>query len=143
MVVQESSFHEAMRLLLESLEQKHRERVYMDGAVNILEQPEFKDVERFKPLMGLLEEEENIYDLLKSKADEHGVIVRIGHENKRVPIQVCSVVTANYRIGPNAVGVIGVLGPTRMDYAKVMSVVDYMANYLGKLLSDIAPGRSD
>jgi heat-inducible transcriptional repressor len=143
MAVQESAYHEAMRLLLESLEQKHRERVYTDGAVNILDQPEFKEIERFKPLMDLLEEEDNVYDLLKSRTDEHGVSVLIGHENKRDLIQDCSVVTANYRIGPNAVGVIGVLGPTRMDYAKVISVVDYMASYLGKLLSDLAPGRSD
>jgi heat-inducible transcriptional repressor len=143
MVVEESAFHEAMRLLLKSLEQRRHERVYLDGAVNILEQPEFKDVERFKPIMGLLEEEESVYDLLKSRVDEHGVSVLIGHENKREPIQDCSVVTANYRIGPSAVGVIGVLGPTRMDYAKVISVVDYMARYLGKLLSDLAPGRLD
>lgn len=143
MALQDRSFHEAMRLLLESLEHQHSERVYLDGTVNILEQPEFQDVERIKPLMGLLEEEQNIYDLLKLQNREGGVTVRIGHENSRGPIQDCSVVTANYRLGPNAVGVIGVLGPTRMDYGKIISVVDYMAGYLGKLLSDLGTNEKE
>lgn len=137
LVFHDQLFMEALKLLIKSLANKTGERVYVDGATKMLEQPEFLDLQKFKPLMNLLEEEDWLYHLLykdvitKSK-------VKIGHENEEQGIQDCSVVTASYEIAGRAVGVIGVLGPTRMDYAKVLPVVEGTAVILSDLLRQIS-----
>ena len=133
--LEDHNFHHALGILLDALANSRRDRVYLDGAANILEQPEFREVERFKPLMGLFETEDVLRKLLKP--NDKGVTIRIGHENEQEAIKECSVVTTNYRIGDNAVGVVGVLGPTRMDYGKILAIVEYMSKYLGKLLTDV------
>ena len=63
--------------------------------------------------------------------------VKIGSENQELGIQDCSVVTAGYEIAGRTVGVIGVLGPTRMEYAKVLPIVEYTAAILSELLTRI------
>lgn len=141
LAVEERCFFEAIRLLMGSLQNERKEKIYLDGAVNILEQPEFKEVERIKPIIGMLEEDENLHDLLQPNKGLMGITVKIGQENIREAIKDCSLITANYRVGDRALGVIGILGPTRMDYGRITSVVDYMANYLSLLLTEI--GKSD
>jgi heat-inducible transcriptional repressor len=134
----EEFFNEAVKLLLKITTQStaNPERVYMDGATKILEQPEFADLKKFKPLMDVLGKEERIYRLLASHADS-GARVKIGQENEDLGIKDCSIVTAGYEIAGRPVGVIGVLGPTRMEYAKVMPVVEYTAAILSELLTQL------
>lgn len=134
LAVQDDCFHEALRLLINSMDESQRDRIYLDGAAKILEQPEFREVERIRPIIGLFETEDILRDLLKPS--ENGILIRIGHENQQDAIKECSVVTANYRIGNNAVGVVGILGPTRMDYGKILTIVEYISKYLSKLLTD-------
>jgi heat-inducible transcriptional repressor len=64
--------------------------------------------------------------------------VRIGHENEMEEMQRCSVVIANYSIGDNAVGKIGVLGPTRMEYPRVISTVNIVSDILSKIISEVS-----
>jgi heat-inducible transcriptional repressor len=134
----EEFFNEALKLLFKITAQSsaNQERVYMDGAIKILEQPEFADLKKFKPLMDVLGEEDRIYKLLASHAAS-GARVKIGQENEDLGIKDCSVVTAGYEIAGRTVGVIGVLGPTRMEYAKVMPVVEYTAAILSELLTQL------
>ncbi len=139
LVFHDQLFNEAIKVLIKSLSDRNKngERVYIEGTAKILEQQEFLDLQKLKPLMGVLEEENRLYKLLykdviaKSK-------VKIGHENEDQVIQDCSVVTASYEIAGRAVGVIGVLGPTRMDYAKVLPIVEGTASVLSELLSQIS-----
>jgi heat-inducible transcriptional repressor len=133
-------FNEAIKLLVKSITNKTNERVLVDGATKILEQPEFADIQKFKPLLNVLEEEERIYKLLSNGANR-GAQVKIGHENEDHGIQDCSVVTASYEIAGRTVGVIGVLGPTRMEYAKVLPVVEHTAAILSELLTQISNKR--
>jgi heat-inducible transcriptional repressor len=134
----EAFFNESLKLLLKLATQTTdaKERVYLDGTTKILEQPEFADLKRFKPLMDILEEEDKLYKILSANISR-GARVTIGAENEELGINDCSVVTAGYEIAGRQVGVIGVLGPTRMEYAKVLPVVEYTAAILSDLLTHI------
>ena len=112
------------------LRNKHMEqKVFLGGTKQLLNQPEFRDVERVRNLLGILEEERVVRDLLKSGEDS-GLRVTIGSENKFSGIQDCSMVQATYRLNGKIVGTMAVLGPTRMEYGKVISVMDYLHKYL-------------
>lgn len=136
MVFQDEFFSEAVKVLIRTIAEHSQEKVFVDGATKILEQPEFSDILKFKPLMKALEEEDCLYKLLSNNL-QRGSKVKIGSENENYGIQDCSVVTAGYEIAGRTVGVIGVLGPTRMEYAKVLPIVEYTAIVLSDLLSQI------
>jgi heat-inducible transcriptional repressor len=140
MVFQDQFFNEAVKVLIKSIAKHSQERVFVDGATKILEQPEFSDIIKFKPLMKALEEEECLYKLLTNSLQK-GAKIKIGSENENYGIQDCSVVTAGYEIAGRTVGVIGVLGPTRMEYAKVLPMVEYTAKILSDLLTQICKRR--
>lgn len=115
--------------------QHSEQKVFLGGAGQLLNQPEFQDVERVKDLLGILEEEKVVKDILN--ADENsGLKVTIGSENKFTGIKDCSMVQATYRLNGQVVGTMAVLGPTRMEYRKVISVMDYLHNYLETILKD-------
>jgi heat-inducible transcriptional repressor len=115
---------------------KEEERVYLGGTLNILNQPEFRNIEKVKTLLGLLDHEEDLKNLLTSTPKENGVFIKIGGENKMAGIKDCSMITATYHVDDKIVGSIGILGPTRMDYAKVVTVVDFINNNLSEILSN-------
>ena len=102
---------------------------FLGGTKQLLNQPEFRDVERVKNLLGILEEERVVRDLLKAGEDS-GLKITIGSENKFTGIQDCSMVQATYRLNGQIVGTMAVLGPTRMEYGKVITVMDYLHKYL-------------
>ncbi len=104
---------------------RQEQKVFLGGTKQLLNQPEFRDVERVRNLLGILEEEKVLKDLLQGGEDS-GLKVTIGSENKFTGIQDCSMVQATYRLNGQIVGTMAVLGPTRMDYGKVISVMDYL-----------------
>lgn len=113
---------------------RQEQKVFLGGTKQLLNQPEFRDVERVRNLLGILEEEKVLKDLLQGGEDS-GLKVTIGSENKFTGIQDCSMVQATYRLNGQIVGTMAVLGPTRMEYGKVISVMDYLHKYL-KTISD-------
>lgn len=116
-----------------------QEHIYLGGLFKVLNQPEFKNLERVKTLLSLLEQEDFLSDLLSSHTDG-SVRVRIGREVSCAGIDSCSVVTAGYTIGGRLSGVLGVLGPTRMDYARVVSVLTYLTEQLSRVLEEMLYG---
>ncbi len=98
-------------------------------------QPEFQDVGRVKNLLGILEEEKVVKDILNA-GDDSGLKVTIGSENKFTGIKDCSMVQATYRLNGQIVGTMAVLGPTRMEYRKVIAVMNYLHKYLETILKD-------
>jgi heat-inducible transcriptional repressor len=110
-----------------------KNRVYLDGALNMLNQPEFRDVEKVRNLLQIFEEDEQVKKLLVPISD--GLSVTIGGENSVKQLQGCSVISATYQIDGEPVGSIGVIGPTRMDYPKAMAMVDFMTRTLTELLT--------
>jgi len=114
---------------------RQEQKVFLGGTKQLLNQPEFRDVERVRNLLGILEEEKVLKDLLQGGEDS-GLKVTIGSENKFTGIQDCSMVQATYRLNGQIVGTmaVAVLGPTRMEYGKVISVMDYLHKYLKTIL---------
>lgn len=112
---------------------RQEQKVILGGTKQLLNQPEFRDVERVRNLLGILEEEKVLKDLLQGGEDS-GLKVTIGSENKFTGIQDCSMVQATYRLNGQIVGTMAVLGPTRMEYGKVISVMDYLHKYLKTIL---------
>jgi heat-inducible transcriptional repressor len=113
-------------LLDQMLQAERGDRLYTSGTARILDQPEFRDVEKIKPLFDLIEEDQILMGLLEPKSA--GVHVRIGCEHHVKAVQHCSIVTSAYTRDGESVGAIGVLGPMRMDYRRVMSLIDFMAS---------------
>jgi len=103
-------------------------RVVIEGASKMLSHQEFTDVQKAQEFLQLLEENKRIGELVEG--GENGVSVRIGHETGLGDV---SIVTATYSAGGRDLGKIGVIGPTRMQYDKVISVLDQV----GKTLTDI------
>lgn len=112
---------------------RQEQKVFLGGTKQLLNQPEFRDVERVRNLLGIIEEEKVLKDLLQGGEDS-GLKVTIGSENKFTGIQDCSMVQATYRLNGQIVGTMAVLGPTRMEYGKVISVMDYLHKYLKTIL---------
>jgi heat-inducible transcriptional repressor len=108
-------------LLLEEISQENSNRVFLGGTANILKQPEFRDLEKFGHLLTLFEQDEVLGILLEPL--QRGLSVRIGSENPLQEISECSLVTAPYTLCDKPLGAFGVLGPTRMDYGKVVVIM--------------------
>jgi heat-inducible transcriptional repressor len=129
-----------IRLFIESVDQlftdsKEHEKVHIGGTKNIIEQPEFVDPKNFRSVIELIENEDIIVHLLE-KHDElqKRFVVTIGTENKDETAKEYSFVTTTYDVG-GVTGRVGIIGPTRMDYGKVIPLVDYVAQTIAKMLS--------
>jgi heat-inducible transcriptional repressor len=109
------------------------ERVFYAGKTNIMAQPEFQDIGKVRTLLNAIEQEEIIYRLLD--LEQPGLKVTIGHENSIQEIQDCSVITASYSVGGQQIGKIAVLGPTRMEYTRVISLLKYTSSDLTRVLT--------
>ncbi len=106
--------------------------VYLEGTTNILNFPEFMDIVKAKEFLNVLDEKEKIYKILNNKKGIENIGVQIGTENDIQQIKDCSLVTATYSIGNVVLGTIGVIGPTRMEYAKVISSMNYLKRKLNE-----------
>lgn len=127
--------HTLVDLVLQSLAEEREEQIYSTGASNILTQPEFRDVQRAAAVLAALEQKDILLSILSSAAKSSGVQVIIGQENAYAPMQTCSIVTCTYYVGNDVVGTLGVLGPTRMDYSKMVAAVDLVAQTVSLLLT--------
>jgi heat-inducible transcriptional repressor len=112
------------------------ERLFLGGTANILSLPEFQDVEKLRLLLRLLESEATVFELLEHHSPGAGVRVTIGTENAASEMQSCSLVTAKYRLSGGGTGVIGILGPTRMDYGRVVSLLDLAGYHLDQVFRE-------
>jgi len=123
----------AISLLKQISDTDKNEKFYLGGTTQLLNQPEFRDVEKVRNLLGMLEEESLICDILH-RQDNEGVVVTIGQENKFAGIKDFSVIQASFRLDGQLIGTMAVLGPTRMEYGRTMAVVDFMHRHLGDML---------
>lgn len=112
--------------------------VTTEGTGYIVQQPEFRDARRLEAVLSVLEQRGALYKLFSSVYLGPEVTVIIGSENPLEEMRDCSFVGARYRITGRAAGMIGVLGPTRMDYRRAVSAVGFMARNLGELLTALS-----
>ncbi len=110
--------------------------VLVEGASNLLGAPEFNDLERTKTLLRTLEQKGRLVDLLERVLEGQGVQVVIGHENPVSDLSDLSFVATSYGAGDRVLGTVGVVGPTRMEYARAIALVDYLAHVLTRFLTN-------
>lgn len=127
----------ALELMEQVLMEARDDQVFLGGALNMFNQPEFRDVEKLKTLLSSLEEDQVVKSLLKREGRE-GTEISIGGENSFQGINQCSVITTDYKIDGKTVGSIGILGPTRMNYSKAVTLVEYVTDQLSWILEKIA-----
>lgn len=132
-IEQRELYNQVVELLKQVLVLESGNKVYLDGVFNILTQPEFKDLDRVKGFLGFLEQEEALRRIFAA-TPEKGLSIRIGQENKQEGIDRCSVVTINYAVDGKVAGKLGLLGPTRMQYSRVISVLNCIAECLSRSL---------
>lgn len=108
--------------------------VLHDGFRNLLRQPEFGDVERLQAVLGILEEERVLGQLLAAFQDERDLQIVIGAENEVAQLHTCSLVLTTYRAGSGRRGTIGVLGPTRMRYPQIAPRLRYLSRRVGQVV---------
>jgi heat-inducible transcriptional repressor len=110
--------------------------LFYSGATNILDQPEFADIGTMKAILRAFEEKRQLIELLTARASGHdGVQVVIGSEMPYQEMQETSLVAAAYKYGDRVLGVLGVVGPRRMPYAKIVPLVDYTARLVSRRLT--------
>ena len=122
-----------------SMKIEHEEKVYYGGKMQLLSQPEFNDVEKAKHIMYWMEQVNQIPGLFH--LNKKGIDIRIGSENNQIGMENCSIITASYDIGEEQRGSIAIIGPTRMDYKRVVSLLDVMSGDLSRELSRIIHGQ--
>ena len=121
---------------------KRDEKVYLTGTSHLLREPEFQSMEQAFPILHFLEQHAIVHQLFHSVAEtrlqkSHNVYCLIGCENTYKELQNCSFIATPYFIDSRATGMIGVLGPTRMDYSKVMALLQTVASNITRSLTHV------
>ena len=126
---------DVMHVVESKLEVPDGKDVVVGGTSNLLNYPEYSDVSKAKNFLSVLETKDRLIPLLKQNGGME-ITIRIGPETGIKELEDCSGVSATYRIGEHSQGTLGIIGPTRMNYARVISVLDYMGRVLGNLLTE-------
>ena len=110
-------------------------KLFFGGKTNMLSQPEFHDINKIRSLLNMIEQEDGIYDLIQK--NPIGINVKIGRENNNTAMENCSLITATYSIGVEKLGTIAILGPTRMEYSRVISLLQMISGDLTTVLTKL------
>lgn len=121
--------------LFESESESEKDSVLVSGENNLLGIPDFAELEKIKGLFDTFKTKQVLYDLLQKSLETSGVQIFIGEESGYKILEDCSVIAAPYEVDNERVGVLGVIGPTRMHYNEVISAVDITARLVGSALS--------
>lgn len=126
-----------IRLFIESVDklfdENRKEKIHISGTKSMLSQPEFESTKNFKSVIELMDNEDIIIHVLEKSDQKTGFTnVTIGEENKITDLKDFSIVTSTYTVG-DLTGTIGVLGPKRMEYSKMIPLVDYVARTISNL----------
>ncbi|MFM9329666.1 heat-inducible transcriptional repressor HrcA [Paenibacillus mesotrionivorans] len=127
-----SGYDDLLKVFEEVVVSDKQDRIFLAGSTNLLVQPEFKDVERVKSFLDLLEETPTLFKIIGSAPE--GLQVRIGSENTIAAINNCSLITATYAVDGKTLGTIGILGPTRMEYGKVIGILNHFSQDMTQIM---------
>ena len=111
------------------------QQFYKGGTMELLNKPEFKDVDKAKSLFTMLEEQDVVANLLHDEGEGGAVTVRIGEEAKLSSINDCSIIEATFTDHNVVLGKLAVLGPARMEYAKIIGLLDFMKQHVTHMLA--------
>ena len=136
-ITYDSLLDRALRLSKQALADTEAD-IFIEGQANFFNQPEFADTARMKELFRAFEEKSQLLELLDRCLVADGVQIFIGNETNLEPGGM-SIISSAYRSGSRKLGVLGVIGPTRMGYASVIPIVDYTARLVSRLLQSGEP----
>jgi len=122
---------EINKIILES------QKIYLDGANKVVDMPEFKRVDIAKDFLNVLDAKDLVADVLNTGMAEN-INIYIGEETEKEELKNFSIVTFNHLVEGRDIGTIGIIGPTRMDYSKVISVMKYISK---KINDDFKKGK--
>jgi heat-inducible transcriptional repressor len=111
--------------------------LYVSGAINMLDHPEFWDIEATRQLLRVFERREQLAELMTGLASEEGMRVTIGEENPVSEMRECTLITSTYMYRDQVLGVLGIVGPRRLPYPEVISVVEETARHVTDALSRV------
>ncbi|MBQ0099257.1 MAG: heat-inducible transcription repressor HrcA [Firmicutes bacterium] len=122
---------------IEDYVSQKKPEIFLEGEGKILHQPEYNDQEKAKNFLSVITSKDRLASLLKEDNDDIEINIKIGGEDKNKDLEDCSLVTATYSASGVKIGTYGVIGPLRMDYQKVVSVLEGV----GKILEDIIKSK--
>lgn len=125
---------QALRISKQAVTVEHEE-IFVEGQSRILDQPEFNDVQRMKDIFRAFEEKGRLLQLLSRCMSAEGVRIYIGSEAPVSQMAGISLITSRFVTSSNTVGMLGIIGPTRMGYSSVIPIVDYTARLVSRLLN--------
>ena len=105
----------------------------MDGATNIFNYPEYHDIDKAKELLSLLSDKQAVMELFNPQDD---ITISIGEENYKPQAKECSIISAEYSFGNRPIGKIGLIGPRRINYSKVIAIMSEVVKELNNILND-------
>jgi heat-inducible transcriptional repressor len=127
-----------IRLFIDSVDKLFKDdiksdRLIVTGAKNIIQQPEFENPENFQSIIELIEDKDVIIHIMEksSESKKEEVYISIGSENKEKKLKEYSLVSKEYKFGETS-GTLGIIGPKRMEYSKIVAIVDYLAKVLSE-----------
>lgn len=120
--------------IIKSYMSEHGDNVVVEGALKMLDYPEYNNIEDAKNFLAVISDHESMSEILPSDEESIEFSVRIGKEDSGV--DKCAIITAAYKVGDEVVGQAGVIGPERMDYKKVIGVLDYIKHTLNSILEN-------
>lgn len=109
--------------------------VYIEGTTNIFNHPEFRDMVKARDFMNMLDEKASLCKILFDSIQSGGIAVKIGTENDMSGIKECSLIIANYNFSDTFIGTIGIIGPTRMEYPRVISSMRFVRRLMNEEVS--------
>ena len=119
--------------IFECIKQCETDEFFTEGAAKLLKSPEFDNIDKARSFIDMIQDKETIEKIVNASGDsDSGLTVSIGTENSGEGLSDYSVVTAKFEVGGNCIGSVSVVGPTRMDYSKVISSLEYMKQMLEK-----------
>lgn len=136
MSVDESAVKDAVVKTMSHVDVQEYQRAYFDGIVNMLSQPEFAQAEKMRQMVELLHSRGLVVSLLQDATSGDGVRVMIGQENQWEALRECSIILSRYGVGSDITGVLGVLGPTRLQYDRAISAVRYTCGLMSDLMRE-------
>ena len=128
-------FINILDFVYETISELYTTDIYVDNTNSIFNFPEYRNVEKAKELLGFLENKDDLKKAVVHGGDGGDIKVTIGEENAPAPLKDCSLVTVNYSLGDKSVGKLGVIGPKRMDYAKVFASLDLISTHIDRILN--------
>jgi heat-inducible transcriptional repressor len=126
---------EMMVLLMNTIHNYEKVDLYYDGLTNILNYPEYSDTSKAKELLSFVEDKD-LFKKVLMNSDGDDLSILIGNENQFEQIKKCSIVSATYKVNGVIIGKIGLIGPTRMDYKNVISMIKGLSYNINKIISE-------